>query len=772
MNNFQRIGRIFALLLSISLLTSPLFAKKMPELRRAQPLKPTYQTLPSSLNTDRIIFKLQEGTPQTVFTGTSFSATGSEWKRLNSLLSGQNRATTVQRHFPTDITTLNQMRKTASQRVGWELPDLSLYFEVELSPQASAQEKLEMINELNALDIVEIAYFPSPPQLPSVQTPNWEAAENYLQPAPTGIDAYYAWGVNGGKGENIKVVDIEGNWVESHEDLHGGTDHFHIAGSKIPDPDWYHHGTAVLGEIAADSNSFGMTGIAFNVDLGTVSIGSMSTASAINTAVTNTDTGDVILIELQIYGPHNNNFVPVEYEQATFDAILQATALGRIVVEAGANGAENLDDTTWYGRLFDPDYRFSGAIMIAASDGNHAPASFTDYGKRMDVHAYGTWNVYTLGYGDLYGTDTTNYYTATFAGTSSASPIITGACAVLQGIHKATHGTVLDHNEMRSLLQDFSTPQASSPKHIGPMPDLRGSVDQVVGVSFYADTTIGWVPFPVHFYGSSALAVDSWSWDFGDGETDTLQSPAHTYTTPGLFSVSLEINAGGDIRTMTKPNYIIALADSLIPQDTAGAKGTQVEVTVNARNSVPMRLFKIPVEYNGTLNLSLDSFSTVGCRTEYFENQSYLHFDVGNKRVTIKLESSSSGSSPDLSAGSGAILKLYFSIPPSASDTESAIIELDGYSTYLPEFSGFNLTYTPILSSATVSVCLERGDLDGIPGVTVSDITYLVNYLFKSGAPPTPLEAADVNCSDGVNVADLTYLVQYLFASGPPPCSC
>ena len=34
--------------------------------------------------------------------------------------------------------------------------------------------------------------------------------------------------------------------------------------------------------------------------------------------------------------------------------------------------------------------------------------------------------------------------------------------AQLQGIHKSLYGTVMDHNELRSLLQDYSTPQAPS----------------------------------------------------------------------------------------------------------------------------------------------------------------------------------------------------------------------------------------------------------------------------------------------------------------------
>jgi serine protease len=770
--NCQRSRSILTILVSVFFgITVTALGKNIP-LHRETAEKPVYNSLPDYLNTNQIIFKLQEGMGQPVFDGRRFLMAGSQWDRLNAAISPNKNNVHMEQLIKLNATTLNQMRADGSQRLGEQLPDLSLYYEVNLAPVASPQEKLELISQINSLDIIEIAYFPSVPQLPLAPTPNWESQQDYLQAAPTGINAYYAWNSPGGKGDGIKVIDIEGNWVEHHEDLHGGIDHFHIAGYKIVDPDWWNHGTAVLGEIAADSNGFGMTGIAHKVDLGTISIGSMSIASAIATAAANSDTGDVILIELQISGPNGGAYVPVEYEQATFDAILQATSTDRVVVEAGANGAQNLDDSYWYDLLFDPDYRFSGAIMVAASDGSHYPASFTNYGERMDAHAYGTWNVYTLGYGDLYGTDTTNYYTSEFAGTSSASPIITGACAVLQGINKAVHGRVLDHSEMRTLLQDYSTPQAPSSKHIGPMPDLEGSVDQMIGVSFYADSTLGWLPLPVNFYGSSGLQVDTWTWDFGDGDSAFEQSVSHTYESPGMFTVKLEVNAGGEIRSAEKQNYIIALADSLIARDTTGLAGSPVVVTVYAHNTVPVHYLTIPVEYSGSLNVTLDSFSTVDCRTDYFEVQTYVHYDAGNKRVTIKLQSSTSGTSPDLEPGTGEILKLHFRISSSATVGQTASIEMDGYSSYLPQFAGSVAEYQPIPITGTISLCVERGNVDGVPGINVSDITYLVDYLFRSGLSPVPLEAADVDCSGSVNVTDLTYLVNYLFRSGPPPCSC
>ncbi len=73
-----------------------------------------------------------------------------------------------------------------------------------------------------------------------------------------------------------------------------------------------------------------------------------------------------------------------------------------------------------------------------------------------------------------------------------------------------------------------------------------------------------------------------------------------------------------------------------------------------------------------------------------------------------------------------------------------------------------------------------RGNIDGIVGVggpiDVSDLTYLVKYLFKSGPPPPCIEEGNADGITGVggpiDVADLTYLVKYLFKSGPAPAPC
>ncbi len=68
----------------------------------------------------------------------------------------------------------------------------------------------------------------------------------------------------------------------------------------------------------------------------------------------------------------------------------------------------------------------------------------------------------------------------------------------------------------------------------------------------------------------------------------------------------------------------------------------------------------------------------------------------------------------------------------------------------------------------------DRGNVDGLldDQVNVSDLTYLVAYLFQGGPPPPVFEEADVNADGDLNVADLTYLVDYLFSGGPAPQPC
>lgn len=171
------------------------------------------------------------------------------------------------------------------------------------------------------------------------------------------------------------------------------------------------------------------------------------------------------------------NYIPMEYWTANFEAIQYATSKGITVVEAAGNGSVNLDHAT-YNNKFNRSYRDSGAILVAASNStSRTPACFTDYGSRIDLHGWG-WDVMTTGYGHFYSAEGKNrYYTNTFSGTSSATPIVAGAAASLQGIAKATLNRFLTPEEVRDILSSTATPQSGEfDKRIAGLPNLKNAI--------------------------------------------------------------------------------------------------------------------------------------------------------------------------------------------------------------------------------------------------------------------------------------------------------
>ena len=216
--------------------------------------------------------------------------------------------------------------------------------------------------------------------------------------------------------------------------------------------------------------------------------GVWNTAGAITNAAQRLDPGDVILIELQGTGP-NGKYVAMQYWNDVFSAIRTATKKGITVVEAAGNGNENFDLPIFAGTGLQKE---SGGLFVDAcvpptnyfdkfNNYNHigVPRSriwFSNYGKIVNVQAWG-WHVTTLGYGDAQGGAQKRWYTLRFSGTSSASPIVTGAVACVQGRARATGG-FLTPAAVRKILIKTGTPQEPGPgvplsQHIGPQPNLE-----------------------------------------------------------------------------------------------------------------------------------------------------------------------------------------------------------------------------------------------------------------------------------------------------------
>ena len=80
--------------------------------------------------------------------------------------------------------------------------------------------------------------------------------------------------------------------------------------------------------------------------------------------------------------------------------------------------------------------------------------------------------------------------------------------------------------------------------------------------------------------------------------------------------------------------------------------------------------------------------------------------------------------------------------------------------TYVPRT---NLPYCFSMSYPGLGDC----NADGV--VDIGDIVFLIGYLYRGGAPPTPPEVGDANCDGIVDIGDVVRLIGYLYRGGPPP---
>lgn len=68
--------------------------------------------------------------------------------------------------------------------------------------------------------------------------------------------------------------------------------------------------------------------------------------------------------------------------------------------------------------------------------------------------------------------------------------------------------------------------------------------------------------------------------------------------------------------------------------------------------------------------------------------------------------------------------------------------------------------------------CAVRGDIDHSGAIDISDLVYLVDWMFNGG-PESPCEGeANIDGEASIDIADLVYLVDYMFNDGPAPPAC
>ena len=120
---------------------------------------------------------------------------------------------------------------------------------------------------------------------------------------------------------------------------------------------------------------------------------------------------------------------------------------------------------------------------------------------------------------------------------------------------KANNGINVNSKNITNLANPINNKDAVNKEYVDMMISIMENNGLAI-VDFVSDEQLVYVNNPVIFTDKSAINPTSWYWDFGDGNTSTIQNPSHTYTVEGTYTVSLTASNDLMSKMETKTDYI------------------------------------------------------------------------------------------------------------------------------------------------------------------------------------------------------------------------
>jgi len=167
-----------------------------------------------------------------------------------------------------------------------------------------------------------------------------------------------------------------------------------------------------------------------------------------------------------------------------------------------------------------------------------------------------------------------------------------------------------------------------------------GGSPSEVDADFVGSPTSGVAPLTVQFTDTSTGGPTMWSWNFGDGGTDMVGNPSHTYTSPGVYTITLTASSQtGGSSTEEKVGYITVTQPGEIDADFVGSPTSGV---------APLAVQFTDTSTGGPTMWSWN-FGDGG--TAMVANPSHTYNSVGNYTVTLTASSQTGGTSTEEKVG-------------------------------------------------------------------------------------------------------------------------
>ena len=285
--------------------------------------------------------------------------------------------------------------------------------------------------------------------------------------------------------------------------------------------------------------------------------------------------------------------------------------------------------------------------------------------------------------------------------------------------------------------------------------------------SFTGSPTNGVQPLNVAFTDTSSGSPTSWAWNFGDTGTSTLQDPSHTYTTAGVYTVSLIAGNAYGSSTNTLTGYINVSAPpppptaSFTGSPTSGVQPLNVTFTDTSSGSPTSWAWNFGDTGTSTLQDPSHTFSTAGV-------------------YTVQLIASNAGGS-STNTQSGYITVLGSGLPSPWTNQDIGAVGIAGSTTYSngvftvtgsgaamgsTTTDAFQYVYQPVSGNCSITALLATQSAQGKAGLMIRN-TLTVDSPFAdsirwNGAGKC-FEFRTVTAGTGVNVTGGTASPPYWF---------
>jgi PKD repeat protein len=299
--------------------------------------------------------------------------------------------------------------------------------------------------------------------------------------------------------------------------------------------------------------------------------------------------------------------------------------------------------------------------------------------------------------------------------------------------------------------------------------------------NFSASTVCGEGSLTVAFQDLSANAPMSWLWEFGNGATSSAQNPVYTYTSPGVYKVTLTTTNTSGSNTLSRSAYITVIQPLTISAQPAASACAGDTIRLETSGAIAynwsgpglLQVFGNPVlvrpESSGTLTISVTG-TTNNCTTSpatidlTFAPRPVVSIAASDTAICLgkPISLTASGASSYVWSGqglSGTTQPFVFAQLPSPGTYTFTLVGFNGSCTSLPATRTVQVYNVPVISAEPSDAQPCLGDTIQLTASGASQYTWSGPFLLSASG--SSVEA----------VMEQTGALQYAVIGSNPGCS-